>query len=272
MADPYLVAHRPKRTQFNHPRRAKPTGLTVIHTAESILDTVGPDTGAESVAAFMVRRADPGSYHDIVDADSALQLVRYGDAAFQDGTGSNQVALSISFALRASDWSRLTPHKRAAFLAQGAKAFARQQAWLRANGRPLTPLRRITRRQSEAGVAGFIAHADRDPGRRSDPGSGFPWTEFFVACASAIAPPRPPTPTTPPARRSAPTMFVTRFGSSGYRLVTGDRIVGLSKVDFDKLTAAGIPSTALTNDGVRALEKTLVAEIAPEHVDAGQEG
>lgn len=187
----YLEEHRPHLTQFRR-RTAKATGLVVIHTAESILDTIGPDTGAESVARFMVSRTNYGSYHDLVDSDSALQLVPYDCAAFQDGTGSNHVALSISFACRTSDWSRMSSEKRAAFLHQGAVAFHRQQAWLRDNKRPTTPLRRITRLQSEAGVAGFISHAERDPARRTDPGADFPWDEFFTACSQDAETPLEP--------------------------------------------------------------------------------
>lgn len=188
MTDAYLRLHRPARAQFRSPRRQRPTGLTVIHTAESVMDSVGPDTGAEQVARFIRDRDTPGSYHDLVDSDSAIQLVRYGDEAYQDGTGSNPYALSISFACRAADWPRMSPAKRAAFLRQGAAAFARQQKWLAAHGHPTTPLRKVTRTQSEAGAAGFIAHGSRDPGRRSDPGAAFPWAEWFAACAAAIDP------------------------------------------------------------------------------------
>lgn len=194
MTDAYLRLHRPVRSQFRSPRRKQPTGLTVIHTAESVMDTVGPDTGAEQVARFIRDRNTPGSYHDIVDSDSAIQLVRYSDEAFQDGTGSNPYALSISFACRAVDWSRMSPEKRASFLRQGAEAFARQQKWLADHGHPTTPLRKATRTQSEAGAAGFIAHGSRDPGRRSDPGAAFPWAEFFAACQHALNP--DPTPDT----------------------------------------------------------------------------
>lgn len=183
----YLRTHPQALHQFRSPRRDRPTGLVCIHTAESILDTIGPDTGAENVADWMTRRTNYGSYHDLVDADSALQLVEYGDEAFHDGTGSNPYSLSISFALRASDWPRLSPAKRRAFLQQGAVAFARQQAWLRAHGYPTTPLRRVTRAQSSAGAAGFISHAERDPARRTDPGPGFPWDEFFDHCRAALA-------------------------------------------------------------------------------------
>ena len=75
------------------PRRARPSGVTVLHTAENVIDLVGPDTGAEAVAAFIRTRTTPGSYHDLVDRDSALQLVPYGAEAYQDGTGSNPYAL-----------------------------------------------------------------------------------------------------------------------------------------------------------------------------------
>ncbi|MGL5911823.1 MAG: N-acetylmuramoyl-L-alanine amidase, partial [Phycicoccus sp.] len=143
----------------------------MVHTAESVLDTLGPDTGAENVAAFIQRRTTPGSYHDLVDSDSALQLVPYEMGAYQDGTGSNSYAMSISFALRTTDWRTLTPERRRAFLRQAAAAFARQQAWLRARGYPATPLRWLTRAESEAGQAGFITHARRDPARRTDPGA-----------------------------------------------------------------------------------------------------
>jgi hypothetical protein len=185
---PYLRAHKPVRSQFRSPRRARPTGLVVVHTAESVLDTVGPDTGAEKVAAFIVGRTDPGSYHDLVDADSDIQLVRYEDEAYQDSTGSNPHALSVSFALKATDWPRLRPAKRDAFLTQGARALARQQAWLLAHRYPLTPLRRITRAQSAAGLPGFISHAERDPDRRKDPGAHFPWGRFFAIAADLAAP------------------------------------------------------------------------------------
>lgn len=176
----YLIDNPPARSQFA-PRGVRPTGLTVVHTAESVLDTVGPDTGAEAVAAFIARRTTPGSYHDLVDSDTALSLVRYEDQAYQDGTGSNPYALSISFALRTTDWRTLSAERRRAFLRQAAVAFQRQQAWLRAKGYPTTPIRRITRDESSRGVAGFISHAERDPARRTDPGADFPWPEFFEA-------------------------------------------------------------------------------------------
>ena len=188
----YLLLNPPRRSQFRRVRRQRPSGVTVLHSAENMLDLMGEDSGAESVARFIRDRTEPGSYHDLVDSDSALQLVSYDAEAYQDGTGSNPHALSISWAIRATDWPNLSPQRTADLLEQGAHAFARQQSWLKANGHPTTPLRRISRMQSTQGVPGFVTHADRDSARRSDPGGRpdrFPWDSWFAACRAALAPP-----------------------------------------------------------------------------------
>lgn len=256
----YLRDHPPVRSQYRSPRRATPSGVVVVHTAESVMDAVGPDTGAENVAAFIQRRTNAGSYHDLVDSDSAIQLVEYGDEAYQDGTGSNPHALSISFALSAADWPRLSPTRRAAFLHQGAVAFARQQAWLRAHGYPTTPLRRINRAQSDARVPGFISHAERDPSRRTDPGAGFPWAEFLDHCRTAVTPAVPVSPQ--PREGMVPTMMIVKFGGSKWRLITGDRIVGITEEFASQAIAAGVPYVGAADGGPdhQSLESALVSE------------
>lgn len=186
----YLIDNKPTISQYG-PRTRKPNGLIVVHTAESVFDNIGPDTSAEAVANFIRTRTTYGSYHDLVDSDSIVNLVPYYLSAWQDGTGSNPYALSISFACSTHHWREMTPEKRRAFLRSGAKAFARQQAWLKANGYPPTPLRWITKAQSDAGVAGLIAHGHRDPSRRSDPGINapnlFPFDEFLEMCRAELA-------------------------------------------------------------------------------------
>jgi hypothetical protein len=188
---PYLEQHRPVRQQWYERRNRPLTGCTVLHTAESVMDTVGPDTGAEAVAEFIRTRTTAGSYHDLCDGDSWVPLIGWDHGAFHDGTGSNNWALSISWACRTTDWRRMTPERRRGFLRQGARAFAAQQAYRRSVGAPLTELRRITKAQSDAGASGFIAHGDRDPGRRTDPGIKapdlFPWDEWLDECLAAVA-------------------------------------------------------------------------------------
>jgi hypothetical protein len=186
----YLTTRRPVRDQWYETRSRPLTGCTVLHTAESVMDTVGPDTGAEAVAEFIRTRSTPGSYHDLCDSDSAINLVDYRHGAYHDGTGSNNWALSISFVCRTVDWDRMSPERRHGFLRSGARAFARQQAYRRRIGAPLTLLRRINKAQSDRGESGFVYHGDRDPGRRSDPGvsppNDFPIDEFIHECRVAL--------------------------------------------------------------------------------------
>lgn len=162
-----------------------------MHTAESVLDTVGPDTGAENVAAWIVRRDTPGSYHDLVDGDSCVPVVRWECEAFHDGTGTNPHSYGLSFALRTTDWRTLSPARRALFVDQGAQAAARWARWMRARHGVVVPARRITRAESDRGVPGFISHGERDPARRTDPGADFPWGEFLSRYAALMQQPHP---------------------------------------------------------------------------------
>lgn len=257
----WLRKNPPKRSQFRDGRRKSPTGLVVVHTAESVMDKVGPDTGAEGVANFIRNRDTPGSYHDIVDTDSSIKLVRYSDEAFQDGTGSNPFALAISFACAAADWPRMTEEKRKAFLHQGALAFKRQQDWLKANGFPTTPLRRVTKEQSDAGKAGFIAHGQRDPGRRSDPGAQFPWDAWFAACKAVMN----PAPVTPPApeEEKKKMFYVYLNGNDDWAtdLITRFRITSQEhKRDWINMVE-NVSGTTVTRINLSDSEHALIKEI-----------
>lgn len=178
----YLDDHPPARTQFRQ-RYATPSGLIVVHTAESALDAIGEDTGAEGVADFIRRRSDPGSYHRLVDSDSIVPLVRFEMAAYGDGTGSNEFAIHLSFACRAADWPGMDPALREAFLVNGAHVAREAAAWLREHHDITVPARRVTRTQSDQRAAGFISHGERDPDRRTDPGPAFPWDRFLTLYA-----------------------------------------------------------------------------------------
>lgn len=167
----YLVEHPPARSQYRHPRRAKPTGCIVLHSAENVPDLNPPDTGAEAIAKFIVGRSDPGSYHVICDTDSAIQLVDFADEAFQDGTGSNPWAIGISGAFRAGQWATLPAAWRAGMVEQMAQACLRAATWLHDIHGVNVPAVHLDRAESEAGEPGFITHALRDPARRTDPGA-----------------------------------------------------------------------------------------------------
>lgn len=266
---PALLEKRPpRRSQYrirkDRPhRRQTPSGVTVLHSAESMLDLIGADTGAEGVAEFIRTRTDPGSYHDLVDSDSCLWLVPYEAEAYQDGTGTNPHALSISWALRATDWPHLSADRTARLLEQGAVAFARQQAWLLQRDYPRTPLVRISAADADRRRPGFVTHGDRDPSRRSDPGGRpdrFPWALWFDACDNALSGKlhRPPTLDLAgdqpmrlyrvrPDREGQPWLRLALMGDGKLRAFD-------TNAAADAVKAAGIPEQELTRaeyDGLR---------------------
>lgn len=192
----YLIANPPARSQYRLPRRSEPTGAIVVHTAESMIDVTGPDGGAEAVARFIQRRADPGSYHAIADSDSWLQVVPYEAEAFGEGTGGNRWALHLSFACRATDWRTMDDRRRMDMLDQGVDAAADMARWLQAEHGVTVPAVHITPTAYRSGRAGFVGHGELDPGRRTDPGDRFPWGEFLAKFQARME--TPAMPETPP--------------------------------------------------------------------------
>ncbi len=175
----YLEDNPPKRSQFRKKRRAEVTGAIVIHTAENKPDINGPDRGAENVAKFIAGRSESGSYHSVVDSSSVLHLVRYEWEAFHEGTGGNRWSLGLTFATKASEWQRLPPKWVDDIISNGAKEARAMADWVKSTVDVDVPARRISASEYRAGEAGFVTHAELDPGRRSDPGSQFPWQDFL---------------------------------------------------------------------------------------------
>lgn len=179
MASAYLVKYPPKIRQYRRPRRAKPTGLIVVHTAENMPDLHGEDGAAEAVARFIRTRISYGSYHRISDRDSSIQLVPYDAEAYGDATGSNPYAIHISSATQAHMWPKIAAEQRDQLVRRMAADAAHAARWLKQQHGVVVPARRVSRAESERHQAGFISHAERDPGRRTDPGPAFPWDDFL---------------------------------------------------------------------------------------------
>jgi N-acetylmuramoyl-L-alanine amidase len=181
----YLDDHPPARRQFYCPRRdgTQPSGVVVVHDCENTTDTVGVDTGAEAVARFIATRDTPGSYHDLVDSDSVIQLVRYECEAFHDATGTNRHSYGVSGAYRHSQWLALPQSWRDACVHNMAVAAGRYARWLKNRRGIVIPARRITVTAARNRVPGFISHAELDPDRRTDPGPHFPWPQFLAEFA-----------------------------------------------------------------------------------------
>jgi hypothetical protein len=181
----YLVDNPPRQRQFKE-RGTDPSGVVVVHTAESTPDWVGADTGAENVARFIEGRSDYGSYHTLVDSDSRVNLVPYHMQAYGDGTGSNPHAFHVSAATQAHKWKEAGKEWRADTVRNMALASAHYARWLKREHGIEIPAKRISRAESERRVPGFISHGERDPGRRSDPGENFPWRLFLDTYAAAM--------------------------------------------------------------------------------------
>lgn len=290
---PYLIDNPPARSQFRSPRRAPLRGVIELHDAESIMDTVGPDTGAENVARFIRGRDTPGSYHDLTDSDSAINLVDYDDEAYHDATGLNPSTTSLSFACRTIDWARMSPERRRGFLDQGARRAAIQARHQHnRTGKVVRPVR-LTKAQVLAGETGFLYHGDSDPGRRSDPGTTsaapFPWTEFVALYRRHAAdllgiPTKPPAPAPkpkpippPPAPAPAPRARVS--APSGDPLLrrgaTGPRVAQLQTA-LNYGTGAGLNGKgqfgAATEAAVRDLQTWFRATRDPQLVVDGVYG
>lgn len=163
----YLQEHEPASPQYRSPRRERLSGIVFVHTAESIMDTVGPDTGAENVASFISRRTDPGSYHVLVDSDSVVRLVPDDCEAFQvAANGHNRHGWGISFACSATDLDPDDPWTRKAMALAAGEILA---FWARNDIDSTVAARFISRADADARRGpGLVTHGDVQPGDRSD--------------------------------------------------------------------------------------------------------
>lgn len=198
MGDAYLREHpNPNLRQYRSPRREQPSGVIALHTAENTPDYVAFDGGAEAVARFISTRKDPGSYHELVDSDSYINLVRWEDEAWHDGTGTNPHSFGLSFATRADVWALAPARWRKGAISLAAQRAAAYAAWIKRKHGIVIPARLITAEEARRRVPGFVTHARLDPRRRTDPGATFPYTTFLgeFAALTATPPPPPPEPT-----------------------------------------------------------------------------
>lgn len=190
----FLIDSPPVRDQFREERRSAIKPVIVVHTAENntFFGDGATDRTAFAVAKFIQTRASAGSYHVIVDRVNVLPCIPFTMEAYGDASGSNRWAIHISIAMASKDWPVLSAEHRDEYIASLVAAVRLVNDWLVAHGYPAVMPRRLTKTQSEAPDAnGFISHGDRDPGRRSDPGSGFPWDLFFSRLIGPTAPPPP---------------------------------------------------------------------------------
>lgn len=158
--------------QMRKPRRRSMSGCVSVHTAESIVDTVGPDTGAENVADFICRRCDYGSYHELVDGDSFVAMAPDDAetwnvaASLPNGYGHNSHIWGISAACRATDWNPDDDWTRRTIDRMGERIAA---FWIRNGFADLAANPRwLTKEEADAEQPGLILHGSVQPWDRSD--------------------------------------------------------------------------------------------------------
>jgi hypothetical protein len=190
----FLLDNPPATQQFHPSRNAPLTGGVLLHTTESIMDNVGPDTGAENVAGFISRRGDYGSYHTIVDADSTVRLMPDTYTAFHcAASGYNSRTFGLSFACRTADLNPDDPWTQAAFKRAAAELV---RFWTENGFDPAAVARFVPAEATKSGP-GLSTHGDAQPADRSDaftrhPRRGDLERLLLNEIAALLSPPAPP--------------------------------------------------------------------------------
>lgn len=106
----YLLDNPPRSPQFYATRNGSPTYAVGVHTSEG---STGPGS-ARSLAAFIARRTDPGSYACIVDSEETVYLVPAEYTTFSvAASGYNSRTWHICLAGRSADLSPDDPNTKA---------------------------------------------------------------------------------------------------------------------------------------------------------------
>lgn len=157
----------PNISQHRYPRRAVASGTVVVHTGEGAMDTIGIDTGAEGLDAFIRSRSDYGSYHAAADSDSLVDLAPFTHETWHVAADlHNWHSWGISAACRTVDWDPESAWTKATIARMGKRiaehwiemgliAAARNPVW-------------ITRAQALRHETGLILHGEAQPGDRTD--------------------------------------------------------------------------------------------------------
>jgi hypothetical protein len=182
----YLLDNPPKSPQFYPSRNATPTWAVGVHTSEG---PTGPGT-AQSLAAFISRRSDPGSYACIVDSEETIVLVPPDYTTFSvAASGYNSRTWHICLTGKSADLSPDDPNTQAMIRRAGE---AIRSLWTLL-GIPSSNAQWIG--TDALNRPGLFCHGDVQPWDRSDAWSTHPdRAALDEQLINAIRPLIPPTP------------------------------------------------------------------------------
>lgn len=175
----YLLDHPNPNGLSYSLTRSEPIRGIVLHTAENVADTIGPDGGAEAVAKYGASTTR-ASWHVTVDKDSIIYMLPDRMQAWHV-IGYNQTTLGIEQACQASKWNEYPADWVDAVITNTATVV---KQWCELYD---IPMKRITKAEYDSGKRGILAHADLDPTRRSDPGADYPWDLLFEKLEADMA-------------------------------------------------------------------------------------
>lgn len=191
----YLIDNPPASPQFYPSRTNTPTWAVGVHTSEG---PTGPGS-ARSLAAFIARRSDPGSYACIVDCDETVVMVPPDYTTFSIATsGYNSRTWNICLTGRSAQLSPDDPNT-VAMINRAGEAIA--ALWTLLGINVLESCKWIG--TDALNRAGLFCHGDVQPWDRSDAWSRHPQRAdldflLMVAIANHVTPtppaPVPPTP------------------------------------------------------------------------------
>ena len=145
----------------------------VVHTTEG-------GTKAVDFAKYLTKTPRPASAHVVIDDIDIVDLLPDDHTAFHC-RGSNSKSLGLEIAYFAAKWGEDPAYERAC-MELSAKWCAEKCKLYD------IPVRKVTKTEWDAGVKGFISHAENDPLRRTDPGANFDWILFMKMIQNNLGP------------------------------------------------------------------------------------
>lgn len=202
----YALLEPGTKNHFYKTRRAQVT-LGVIHTAENTPTFQGNRNATFNLVRYAQQTTRAVSWHDTSGDDESVTMLPLSYTGFHvrgynsRSVGDEQVTRANLWGVAPSDWTERILSNLVASTAFWVAEYD-------------LPIRRITKAQADAGLKGFVAHGDLDPGRRTDPGRGFPWATYLRMLARALDASTAPDDVTP-SGESIQVGDTLRFGDRG---------------------------------------------------------